>query len=109
MFVTNVNSCITADGGLVLMVGIYYPAITVEALAGTAAFISFINIFGGFIVTQRMLDMFKRPTDLPEYNNLYGIPGAAFLIGYFASVSACYSEIHQMTYLASSFRYNFEN
>lgn len=53
-------SGITAVGGLVLMGGGYYPTNIVEALAGTAAFISFINIFGGFIVTQRMLDMFKR-------------------------------------------------
>lgn len=51
---------ITAVGGLVLMGGNYYPTNIVEALAASAAFISFINIFGGFIVTQRMLDMFKR-------------------------------------------------
>lgn len=42
------------------MNGGYYPTNTIETLAATAAFISFINIFGGFIVTQRMLDMFKR-------------------------------------------------
>ncbi|KAB7497775.1 NAD(P) transhydrogenase, mitochondrial [Armadillidium nasatum] len=102
MSVTNAISGITAVGGLVLMGGGYYPTNIVEALAGTAAFISFINIFGGFIVTQRMLDMFKRPTDPPEHNYLYGIPGAAFLGGYFAAASAGYSEIHQMAYLAAS-------
>lgn len=42
------------------MGGGYYPTNITEALATSAAFISFINIFGGFIVTQRMLDMFKR-------------------------------------------------
>lgn len=47
-------------GGLLLMGGGYYPTNTIQALAATAAFISFINIFGGFLVTQRMLDMFKR-------------------------------------------------
>jgi len=26
-----------------------------------------------------MLDMFKRKTDAPEYNYLYGIPGSAFI------------------------------
>lgn len=31
-----------------------------QALAAAAAFISFINVFGGFIVTKRMLDMFRR-------------------------------------------------
>ena len=31
---------------------------------------------GGFIVTKKMLDMFKRPDDPPEYYHLYGIPAA---------------------------------
>ena len=35
----------------------------------------------------RMLDMFKRPTDPPEYNYLYGIPAAAFLASYGWAVS----------------------
>ena len=54
------------------MGGGYYPTNAVEGLAASAALISFINVFGGFIVTGRMLDMFKRPTDPPEYNYLYG-------------------------------------
>ena len=36
------------------------PATTPQALALGAAFISSINIGGGFLVTKRMLDMFKR-------------------------------------------------
>lgn len=46
---------------------------------------------GGFLITQRMLDMFKRPTDPPEYNYLYLLPGTAFVGGYGASVAAGYS------------------
>lgn len=46
---------------------------------------------GGFLITQRMLDMFKRPTDPPEYNYLYLLPGATFVGGYGASVAAGYS------------------
>merc|ERR1712213_253618 len=61
MSVTNAISGITAVGGLMVMGGGYYPTNAVEGLAASAAFISFINIFGGFIVTGRMLDMFKRP------------------------------------------------
>lgn len=38
-----------------------------------------------------MLDMFKRPTDPPEYNYLYALPGAAFVGGYGASAAAGYS------------------
>lgn len=55
------------------------PTNSIEALAASAALISFVNIFGGFLVTQRMLDMFKRPEDPPEYNYLYGIPALGFL------------------------------
>lgn len=102
MSVTNAISGITAVGGLLLMNGGYYPTNTVEGLAAVAAFISFINVYGGFLVTKRMLDMFKRPTDPPEYNYLYGIPAAVFLAGYGYGVHQGYPEIHQMASLASS-------
>lgn len=45
---------------------------------------------GGFLVTQRMLDMFKRPTDPPEYNYLYLLPGGVFVGGYAAALSGGY-------------------
>jgi len=41
---------------------------------------------GGFIVTTKMLDMFKRPTDPPEYYHLYGAPAALTLGLYGAGV-----------------------
>lgn len=34
---------------------------------------------GGFIVSAKMLDMFKRPTDPPEFYHYYGIPAATTL------------------------------
>merc|ERR1711887_348376 len=101
MSVTNAISGITAVGGLLLMGGGYYPTNTIEGLAASAALISFINIFGGFIVTKRMLDMFERPTDPPEYTHLMGIPAAAFLASYGYALSQGYPEIHQMGYLAA--------
>merc|ERR1712240_857490 len=101
MSVTNAISGITAVGGMLLMGGGYYPTNVVEGLAASAAFISFINIFGGFIVTQRMLDMFKRPTDPPEYNMMMGIPAATFLAAYGLAVQQGYPEVHQMAYLTS--------
>uniref|UniRef100_A0A6Q2XRE8 proton-translocating NAD(P)(+) transhydrogenase n=1 Tax=Esox lucius TaxID=8010 RepID=A0A6Q2XRE8_ESOLU len=55
---------------------------------------------GGFMITQRMLDMFKRPTDPPEYNYLYALPTGIFIGGYGASVAAGYN-IEQMMYLGS--------
>ena len=102
MSVTNAISGITAVGGLLCMGGGYLPATTAGALAATAAFISSINIFGGFLVTQRMLDMFKRPDDPPEYNYLYAIPAAAFLGGYMGAYWNGFSDIQQMGYLAAS-------
>merc|ERR1712032_57275 len=101
MSVTNAISGITAVGGMLLMGGGLYPTNTIQALAAGAAFISFINIFGGFIVTKRMLDMFKRPTDPPEHTMLMGIPAATFLGAYGYAMSQCYPEVHQMAYLAS--------
>ncbi len=102
MSVTNAISGITCVGGLLLMGGGYYPTNYVEGLAASAAFISFINVFGGFIVTARMLDMFKRSTDPPEYNYLYAIPAATFLASYGWAVAQGYTQVHQMAYLTSS-------
>lgn len=102
MSVTNAISGTTAVGGLLLMGGGLFPSNTIHALSALAAFISSINIGGGFVVTQRMLDMFKRPTDPPEYNKLYGIPAAAFLGLYgYSAMQNSFHDIHQMTYLAS--------
>merc|ERR1711970_1064532 len=101
MSVTNAISGITAVGGMLLMGGGLYPTNSIQALAAGAAFISFINIFGGFIVTKRMLDMFKRPTDPPEHTMLMGIPAATFLGAYGYAMSQGYPEVHQMAYLAS--------
>ena len=62
MSVTNAISGITAVGGMLLMGGGHMPDNTYTSLAALAAFISSVNIGGGFVVTQRMLDMFRRPS-----------------------------------------------
>ena len=102
MSVTNAISGITAVGGILVMGGGLYPTNVPETLGALALLISSVNIAGGFLVTQRMLDMFKRPTDPPEYNYLYGIPAVVFIGGYGAGALMGCSEIHQMAYLASS-------
>ncbi|XP_074027106.1 NAD(P) transhydrogenase, mitochondrial [Leptinotarsa decemlineata] len=102
MSVTNAISGITAVGGLLLMNGGYYPTNTVESLAAAAAFVSFINVFGGFLVTKRMLDMFRRPGDPAEYNSLYAIPAAGFMGAYGWATMNGLAEIHQAAYLAAS-------
>ena len=55
-----------------------------QGLAAAAVLASAINIGGGFTVTSRMLNMFRRPTDPAEYNYLYAVPGAA-LVGSYAA------------------------
>ncbi len=102
MSVTNAISGITAAGGLLLMGGGMLPHTTAQWLAALAAFISSINITGGFIITQRMLDMFKRPTDPKEYNYLYGVPGLAALGAYAYGIQNGYSDTTNLAYLASS-------
>nr|XP_021496018.1 NAD(P) transhydrogenase, mitochondrial-like [Meriones unguiculatus] len=91
MSVTNAISGLTAVGGLALMGGHFYPSTTSQSLAALATFISSVNIAGGFLVTQRMLDMFKRPTDPPEYNYLYLLPGCTFVGGYLATLYSGYN------------------
>ncbi|KAF7661678.1 hypothetical protein LDENG_00254860 [Lucifuga dentata] len=100
MSVTNAISGLTAVGGLSLMGGGYAPTSIAQTLAVLAAFISSVNIAGGFLVTQRMLDMFKRPSDPPEYNYLYLLPSGVFVGGYAAALQAGYN-IEQMMYLGS--------
>ena len=102
MSVTNAVSGITAVGGLLCMGGGYLPGTTAQGLAASAALISSINIFGGFLITKRMLDMFKRPDDPPEHNYLYSIPGLAFLGGYLSAHYYGYPDILQMGYLGAS-------
>lgn len=61
------------------------PAAWMGALA-TA--LSFVNIFGGFLVSGKMLDLFRRPTDPEEYFGLYALPGALLVGGLGAAAFA---------------------
>eukprot|EP01098_Paradermamoeba_levis_P004026 TRINITY_DN1760_c0_g1_i6.p1 TRINITY_DN1760_c0_g1~~TRINITY_DN1760_c0_g1_i6.p1 ORF type:complete len:1034 (+),score=396.39 TRINITY_DN1760_c0_g1_i6:257-3358(+) len=102
MSVTNAISGTVAVGGLLCMGGGLLPNSPATLLAATAVFISFVNIFGGFLVTQRMLDMFRRPGDPEDYTHLWAIPAGVFTVGYFGAVFAGFSFVHQLAYLASS-------
>ena len=59
-----------------------------QTLAATAVVASAINIGGGFTITNRMLNMFKRPGDPTEHNYLYAIPAAVLLGVYGAGYAA---------------------
>jgi len=79
-------------GGMHLIAHSNSPAVTF--LGATATTLSTVNIVGGFIVTTKMLDMFKRPDDPPEYYNYYAYPGALTLGLYgIGSMSGKFPEI----------------
>jgi len=100
MAVTNAVSGMTAVGGLCLMAQDCCP--TAKFLGALSMGISCINIGGGFLVTHRMLDMFKRPTDPPDYAWMYGFPAAGF-IGAATYGKLCgFQDMTQMAYLAGS-------
>mmetsp|Transcript_26098 Transcript_26098/g.84473 ORF Transcript_26098/g.84473 Transcript_26098/m.84473 type:complete len:1037 (+) Transcript_26098:388-3498(+) len=82
MAVTNAISGTTALGGLTLVGGGLAPHSTSELLGAAATSLSAINIVGGFLVTKKMLDLFKRPDDPDEHPELYLIPVAATVGGY---------------------------
>ena len=86
MAVTNAISGMTALGGMLLLAhdsgnaGIIpdSPAHWMGAIATT---LSFINIAGGFLVSGKMLDLFRRPEDPKEYFEYYGLPMAILVAG----------------------------
>lgn len=92
MAVTNAISGTTALGGMHLLAHSTKPSVSLLGAAATT--LSTVNIVGGFIVTTKMLDMFKRPDDPPEYYHLYGIPAGATLLAYSAgSLSGKFPEL----------------
>ena len=61
MAVTNAISGIIIVGAMLQVVDIGGSELSVTSVLGTIGiFLASINIFGGFLVTQRMLDMFKK-------------------------------------------------
>lgn len=47
-------------GGLFIMGGGYLPGTIPQALGALSVLLAFVNVSGGFVITKRMLDMFKR-------------------------------------------------
>jgi len=86
MSITNAISGMTIVGGMLQLGGGLLPATTAHSLAAGAVVLSSINLVGGFIVTKKMLDMFRRPDDPPEYWHYYLIPSGA-VCGSYAALS----------------------
>ncbi|KAG2111648.1 NAD(P) transhydrogenase beta subunit-domain-containing protein [Suillus discolor] len=102
MSVTNAISGIVGVGGLFVMGGGYLPETIPQVLGALSVLLASVNVAGGFVITKRMLDMFKRPTDPPEYSWLYGIPAVVFTGGFLAAASTGMAGLVQAGYLTSS-------
>jgi NAD(P) transhydrogenase len=81
MAMTNAISGMTIVGGMLQLGGGILPSTVPQGLASAAVLLSAVNLAGGTIVTKKMLDMFRRPTDPPEYNHYYLLPGAVAVGG----------------------------
>lgn len=102
MSVTNAISGMVGVGGLFIMGGGFLPETIPQMLGAASVLMAFLNIGGGFVITKRMLDMFKRPTDPPEYPWLYAVPGVLFGGGYIAAAATGAAGLVQAGYLVSS-------
>jgi NAD(P) transhydrogenase len=102
MSVTNAISGMVGIGGLYVMGGGYYPETIPQTLGALSVLLAFVNVSGGFVITKRMLDMFRRPTDPKEYPWLYAIPAAIFGGGYVYAASTGMAGLVQAGYLVSS-------
>lgn len=64
MSVTNAISGMVGVGGLFVMGGGYLPGTVPQALGALSVLLASVNVAGGFVITKRMLDMFKRASRL---------------------------------------------
>ena len=62
MSVTNAISGMVGIGGLFVMGGGFLPETIPQTLGALSVLLAFINVSGGFVISKRMLDMFRRPT-----------------------------------------------
>ncbi|KAK5088482.1 hypothetical protein LTR05_002700 [Lithohypha guttulata] len=102
MSVTNAISGMVGVGGLFIMGGGYLPETLPQFLGAASVLMACVNIGGGFVITKRMLDMFKRPTDPAEYPWLYAVPGVLFGGGFLAAAATGMGGLVQAGYLVSS-------
>lgn len=102
MSVTNAISGMVGVGGLFVMGGGYLPETIPQFLGALSVLLASINVAGGFVITKRMLDLFKRPTDPPEFSWLYGVPAVVFTGAFLTAASTGMAGLVQAGYLTSS-------
>lgn len=67
MSVTNAISGMVGVGGLFVMGGGYLPETVPQALGALSVLLASVNVAGGFVITKRMLDMFKRESLVSDH------------------------------------------
>ncbi|KAJ3209716.1 hypothetical protein HDU67_005974 [Dinochytrium kinnereticum] len=102
MSVTNAISGIVGVGGMFYMGGGLVPYTFAQLLAAVSVLLANINVFGGFVISQRMLDMFRRAGDPEDYSWLYLAPAAVFGGGFVWAVAGGAAGVVQAGYLAST-------
>jgi NAD/NADP transhydrogenase alpha subunit len=60
LYITNLHTLQVGVAGMFVMGGGYLPGTIPQTLGALAVLLASVNVAGGFILTKRMLDMFKR-------------------------------------------------
>jgi NAD(P) transhydrogenase len=105
MAVTNAISGMTAVGGMLLLADTatadvgssLMPSSLAAWMGAVATCLSFVNIAGGFLVSTKMLDLFRRPTDPKDYLEFYGVPTAFIVAGLGASAWYEWGDLAQVS------------
>lgn len=72
MSVTNAISGMVGIGGLFILGGGYLPETIPQAFGSLSVLLAFVNVAGGFVITKRMLDMFRRMSQI-LFSHFYGL------------------------------------
>jgi H+-translocating NAD(P) transhydrogenase len=102
MSVTNAISGVVGIGAFWGLGGGYLPETIPQALAAASVLLAACNVGGGFTITKRMLDMFRRPMDPSEHPWLYAVPAGLFGAGFVAAAATGMGGLVQAGYLVSS-------
>lgn len=105
MAVTNAISGMTAVGGMILLgesaseASGLIPDSPAQWMGAIATLLSFVNIFGGFLISGKMLDLFRREDDPKDFFELYVIPAALLVAGL---VGAGFAGLGDLGYMSGS-------
>eukprot|EP00544_Gedaniella_sp_CCMP2646_P015719 CAMPEP_0202482952 /NCGR_PEP_ID=MMETSP1361-20130828/2298_1 /ASSEMBLY_ACC=CAM_ASM_000849 /TAXON_ID=210615 /ORGANISM="Staurosira complex sp., Strain CCMP2646" /LENGTH=1116 /DNA_ID=CAMNT_0049111045 /DNA_START=12 /DNA_END=3362 /DNA_ORIENTATION=- len=105
MAVTNAISGMTAVGGMLLLGssvaegGGLIPDSPAHWMGALATALSFVNIAGGFLVSGKMLDLFRREDDPDEFFEFYAAP-VSILLGGLAG--AAFAGVGNLAYISGT-------